>query len=317
MPLTKDERIVRLSEELLAMFDGLFGRHPSFRAAHAKGGLYSGTFVPTPAAAELSTAAHFQRPSTPVFVRFSNSTGVPNLPDSDANANPRGMGLRFMLGDRVHTDIVAHSVDAFPTRTGEEFLDFLKAVKASGAPDAPSPKPIEVFLGQHPSALAYVQLPKPAPESFATEQFFSVSAYRFIDAAGKGHFGRYRIVPDAGVRHLPSTDAASSPDFHFDEISRRVGAGPVKFHVDVQMAKEGDVVDDCTQHWPADREVLRLGTLTLTEAVPDAAAAMQRIIFDPIPRTEGIEASDDPLLELRAAVYILSGKRRRADPPAA
>ena len=35
------------------------------------------------------------------------------------------------------------------------------------------------------------------------------------------------------------------------------------------------------------------------------------MIFDPIPRVDGIEPSDDPLLELRAAIYLLSGRRRR------
>jgi catalase len=36
------------------------------------------------------------------------------------------------------------------------------------------------------------------------------------------------------------------------------------------------------------------------------------VIFDPIPRVEGVEASDDPLLEMRAAVYLVSGRGRRA-----
>ena len=36
------------------------------------------------------------------------------------------------------------------------------------------------------------------------------------------------------------------------------------------------------------------------------------IIFDPIPRVDGIEPSEDPLLNTRADVYLLSGRRRRA-----
>ena len=40
----------------------------------------------------------------------------------------------------------------------------------------------------------------------------------------------------------------------------------------------------------------------------------KKIIFDPIPRVDGIEPSDDPLLELRAAIYLLSGRRRRQAP---
>ncbi len=50
----------------------------------------------------------------------------------------------------------------------------------------------------------------------------------------------------------------------------------------------------------------------LTHAVADNAAEQKQIIFDPIPRVDGIEPSDDPLLELRAAVYLLSGRRRRS-----
>jgi catalase len=45
--------------------------------------------------------------------------------------------------------------------------------------------------------------------------------------------------------------------------------------------------------------------------VTDDAAQQKHVIFDPIPRLPGIEPSDDPLLELRAAVYLSSGRRRR------
>jgi catalase len=37
----------------------------------------------------------------------------------------------------------------------------------------------------------------------------------------------------------------------------------------------------------------------------------KQVIFDPIPRLAGIEPSVDPLLELRAAVYLISGRKRR------
>jgi hypothetical protein len=40
------------------------------------------------------------------------------------------------------------------------------------------------------------------------------------------------------------------------------------------------------------------------------APQQKRIIFDPIPRVDGIEPSEDPLLELRAAIYLLSGRRQ-------
>ena len=303
MPLPADEKLLALSQDILQQFDAIFGQHPGYRPAHAKGALLAGTFIPSSNARTLTRAPHFQRASTPVTVRFSNSTGVPVIPDNDANADPRGMGIRFELAEHVHTDIIGHSTDGFPTRTGQEFLQFLRAL-ASGDPSG--------FLSAHPKALAFVQTPKPAPASFATETYFGVTAVRFTNANGAGRYGRYRIVPEAGNDHLSAAEAAQmSANYLFDELGERITRGPIAFRVNVQLANDTDTVDDATIHWPADRTVLELGTLKLTRLISNSAEEQRHIIFDPIPRVDGIEASNDPLLELRAAVYLMSGRRRR------
>jgi len=316
MPLPTDEKILALSNDILQTFDSIFGLHPGFRPAHAKGIMLSGTFTPTAEAAPLSRAAHLNKPSTPVMVRFSNSTGIPVIPDSDPNADPRGFAIRFQLAEHVHTDIVAHSVDAFPARTAQEFLEFLRSVAASSDPSVPHPWPVETFLGSHPAALAFVQAPKPAPSSFARETYYGVTAMRFTNKDGASRHGRYRIIPDGGNDPLDAaTAAAKAPNYLFDEISERIAAGPVRFTIAAQLANEGDTVDDATVHWPEDRSMLDLGTVELTALVPDNAREQQIIIFDPIPRLDGISPSEDPLLELRAAIYLISGRRRRAAPP--
>jgi catalase len=79
----------------------------------------------------------------------------------------------------------------------------------------------------------------------------------------------------------------------------------------VQLANDGDVTDDATVHWPADRKLMELGRVLLNKLVASDAEEQRHIIFDPIPRVAGIEPSADPLLELRAAVYLMSGRRRR------
>jgi catalase len=312
MPLPTDERLIALSQELLQQFDAIFGLNPGFRPAHAKGTMLTGTFTPSTDAASLTNAPHIVRQSTPVTVRFANSTGVPLIPDNDPNANPRGFAIRFNLAEHEHTDIVSHSTDGFPTHTGQEFLEFLKAL-ATSDPANLNGSPLEAFLGSHPKALAFVQAPKPAPSSFARESYFGVTAMKFTNKDGVSRFGRYRIVPEAGVEHLDDTaTAAKGANYLFDEIAERIAKGPVNYKVLVQVANEGDVLDDATVHWPEDRKVLELGTISLAALVPDDAHEQKQIIFDPIPRVEGIEPSDDPLLELRAAIYLLSGRRRRA-----
>jgi catalase len=302
MPLPSDEKIVQLANDLLGQFDTIFGLHPGFRPAHAKGMMLSGTFTSSHEAMSFTRAPHAMRESTPVTVRFSNGTGLPLIPDNAPDSNPRGLAIRLQLADHVHTDIVSHSTDGFPTRTGQEFLDFLRAV-AAGDPSA--------FLAEHPAALAFVQTLKPSPASFATEAYFGVTAFRFINQQGLARYGRYRISPKAGVEHLDEAAAKSKDEnYLFDELARRIAAGPIGFDIHVQTADDQDIVDDATIHWPSDRPLVHFGTIELMAKASDDEAH-RRIIFDPIPRVDGIEPSDDPLLELRAAIYLLSGRRRR------
>lgn len=301
-----------LSQNLLEAFDNLFGHHPGFRPVHAKGILLSGRFAPSPGSQSLTNAPHITRPSTRVALRFSDFAGIPTVPDFDEEgASPRGCAVRFYLADHVHTDIVAHSIDAFPARTAEEFLEFLRAVAASG-PGTAHPTAIEKFLSMRPAALAFVQAAKPIPTSFAREQFFSVSAYKFINAAGVAKFGRYRILPEEGTEYFDSATAKKqSADFLFEELRDRISLKPVTLRISVQLSGQGDVVDDSTIPWPADRPVVEFGTVQLDAIVPENDAEQRRIIFDTIPRVQGIETSGDPLLEPRANLYLASGRRRR------
>jgi catalase len=276
--------------------------------------LINGTFTPSAEAGKLSSAPHFNDPSTPISVRFSNSTGLPNIPDNDPNAEPRGIAIRFHLGPRRHTDIVSHSTPFFPVKTGAEFLEFMTAI-ASSPPGGPSPSPVEQFIGSRPYTLAFVQAPKPAPSSYAREAYFGVTAFKLLDADGNATTIRYRIVPDLGVESLES-EALKEKDVDYlqEEIEARLQEGPVTFRLVAQIAEAGDIVDDATVHWPATRSLVELGSVKLESIVKDQAKEQKYIIFDPIPRVRGVEPSDDPLLEFRAAVYLISGRERRSAP---
>jgi catalase len=160
--------------------------------------------------------------------------------------------------------------------------------------------------------LTFVQTPKPIPTSFAKESFFAVSAFKFTNADGVSRFGRYRLLPVAGNEYLDDARAAAqSPNFLFDEIKERVAKEPIRFRIAVQLAEAGDTVDDATARWPEDRTLITLGEISLKEIAPDNATEQQHIIFDPMPRVDGIEASADPLFEARANVYLMTGRRRR------
>ena len=302
-----------VADEVLQAFHAIDGPHPTFRPAHAKGILLAGRFTPSADAAALTRAPHAHRASTPVTVRFSDTTGMPAIPDTDPNASPRGMAIRFHLAEHVHTDIIGHSVDAFPVRTVEEFLEMLKAIGASG-PNVAHPNPIEAFLGSHPAALRFVQAPKPVPVSFFQESFFALNALRFVNAEGAVRHGRFRVHPTGSNQYLDAVAAGKqSVNFLFDEAAGRLQHSSATMRIVVQMAAAGDPLDDATAHWPDDRQELEFGQLEVRSVLPNQEAEQQKIIFDPIPRVDGIESAGDPLLEPRATIYLASGRRRRAE----
>ncbi|KAF1974434.1 catalase domain-containing protein [Bimuria novae-zelandiae CBS 107.79] len=314
MPLSADTQILETATGLVNALRSAQppGTSKSFRPAHAKGHLLTSTFTPSPTASTLSSAPHFNLPSTPLTIRFSSSTGLPAIQDTDPNSNPRGIALRFHIpsaedGKRRHTDIIAHSTPFFPVRSGEDFLALLQALGAGG--DA-----VPKFLGEHPETKRFLDAPKPSPESFATARYWGVNAFVFTNEEGKETTVRYQIVPVAGEHSLsPSQLSDKSENYLFEELAPRLSKSPIVFKLQAQIAQEGDVTDDATVLWPEEREVVELGEVRIEKVKGDeeSLSEQKKVIFDPVPRVKGVRASADPLVEMRANIYLVSGRERR------
>jgi catalase len=285
------------------------GPHAGYRANHAKGFMVEGTFTPSKNAPEFSKSGHFKA-TVPVLVRFSDPTGVPNLPDADPNASPHGMAIRFTLPNGALTDIVSISSNSFPVATAEDFLALLTAVGDSG-PTVPKPTPLDKFLGAHPAAVKYLSTPRPPPVSFGTLAFYGVNSFKFTNEAGTSRWARYQIIPVAKEASLSDADAKSAaPNYLMDELPKRLAAGPVKFTLMAQVAGKDDPINDPTVTWPADRERVTLGTIKLTKPVADQVQAQKQIMFSPLNLQAGIEPSQDSVLLARPAAYGVSFSQR-------
>ena len=118
--------------QLVDALHAAFGDHHS-RAVHAKGIILEGTFTPDKQAASISKAFHLQKKSSKVTVRFSDFTGIPNIPDNSGSANPRGLAIKFQMEDGTNTDIISHSFNGFPTTNSDQFRELLLAISTSGA----------------------------------------------------------------------------------------------------------------------------------------------------------------------------------------
>ena len=292
-------------ERAIEVIHDVFGSHPGSRALHAKGAFFAGTFTATPSAKTLTRAAHMQGEPVPVWVRWSDGSGHPRAHDDKPDV--RGMAVSFRLPDGSATDILAQTAPRFPVRTPDEFLELLRAT----APGPLAPLRLPLFMATHPHAVVPLLenlragAIKP-PHSFAEATFYAIHAYRWLDADGGARWVRYTLAPSAA----PSSGSRGrGTDYLFDEITSRLAKAPVRFQLHVQIAHDGDRIDDPSSQWRS-RERVDVGTIEVTGPDPDREVGGGIVVFDPVRVTDGIELSDDPVLRFRPLAYSASVNHR-------
>jgi catalase len=299
------------AKDVVDAISDISGSHPGHRAAHAKGILCAGTFTASPGAKELSRAPHLQGDPVPITVRFSNGSGDPTRPDG-AN-DGRGLAVKFYLPDGSRTDIVALTLPVFFVRNPDDFLAFTRARKPDPETGEPDLDKVGAFLAEHQEAVPAIQfqLGMAPPASRAQLRYYGLHAFRFLADGGGARYGRYRFEPEAGEAWLDAEEAkAKSPDYLEDELRERMAAGPVSFALTVQLAEDGDPTDDPTVQWPEEREIVELGRLEVTGLDTEREHGDDVLVFDPTRVADGIECSEDPILNFRPKAYSESVARR-------
>lgn len=295
-----------LSQQVVDELNRLFGFHEGFRTVHAKGCFLRGLFRASPAAARMTRAPHFQGGVVEVTARFSNGAGNPRLPDFLPDV--RGLAVSFHLPAGQRTDIVAATLPRFPVRSPEGALALARALR----PRLTQPLRMGVFLWRHPEFLrslpAILRSVLRLPASYATVRYYAIHAYTWTSPYGGLRHVRYRWVPEQELGRGWLRALLAGRDYLQRDLSTRLARGPVRLHLQVQVARPGDPVTDPSAVWPEDREIVTVGTLELSALSAEEGA----YVFDPLRITEGIGLSDDPVLHFRREAYTVSAGRRLA-----
>jgi catalase len=295
--------------QLIGDLHAAFGNHHA-RAIHAKGIILEGSFKPTKEAREMCIAPVFTSATVPVTVRFSDFTGLPDIPDTSDDANPRGFAVKFRLADGSEMDIVTHSFNGFPVATVSEFGELMRAIGASGS-NATKPTAMDRFLDAHPIAKTFLTTQKPPPASYGSAAYYGVNSLSFVDGQGGRAFVRYRFVPSSGELYLnPAALRPKQPNYLQEEIEARVAGAPVRFDWYAQIAASGDKVDDPSIAWPEDRKLVKLGTISIDRMTPNQSASDKSLLFMPASVPVGIEIAD-PMLSVRNVAYPISFGERQ------
>lgn len=299
----------RSAETIVDRIHGVLGHYPGYRTLHADGRLYTGTFRAYDVARQFTRAAHLQGQTLPVTVRFSKGGGNPY---AFFNATV-GMATRFYLEDGRVTHLVMLSQKLFFARTIEQFVDLVTSAQPSEPGGGLNKAGLDAFLAANPNVMNVFRMraAAQAPVSFGNTEFHAVHAFRYLDADDGLTHVRCHWIPLDGVRGQdPEVLTHQGIEVLFEELAGRLAAAPVEFELELEIAEPGDPLDDATALWPEGRRRVRIGRLTVTAPTTESQIGDALMNHDPTMLVDGIEATDDPILQIRRGVYEMSAAQR-------
>ena len=294
-------------------FEQVDGTHPGFRRNHAKGVGVSGFFKSNDNGVCLSKADLFREGRVPVLGRFSLNGGQPYAADTPDAV--RGLGLQFSLDDGELWRTAMINLPVFPVRTPEAFYERLIASKPDPKTGKPDPAKMNAFLARHPETMQAMTVIKGQAVSsgFDNSTFHSLNAFRFINSAGDSIPVRWLMTPAQPFESASGASAALDKNYLFDALISAIHRQPLRWQLIVIVGQPGDPTNDASVAWPAERQQVDVGTLTVDRVESDETSAATDINFDPLVLPAGIKPSDDPLLSARSAVYAQSFRRRAGE----
>ena len=206
------------------------------------------------------------------FRSTARSNRIRHQPDG---ASPQGIAIRFHLADHVHTDIIGHSINAFPARTEKSSSN--SCVRSSRADRTredraercrrPSWNSLKLTRGEgirpyaetDPNGAMPGKRTSPSPPSNSSTRPAKAGSADFVSGPKRTEF----LTPEQAQK--------KTSDFLAAELSARLTRGPAVFRVLVQLAEPGDNVTDSTPIWPETRTKAEFGILTIKERVDELA----------------------------------------------
>ena len=154
---------------------------------------------------------------------------------------------------------------------------------ASGKPD---PAAIKRFFATHLKSAPFAKSAKTADwtASWADQDYNSLNAFRFIDAAGNNHLVRWSMKTTIQPTPVPHTARRIWGQTFFSAASQdRLTQRPLTWHLIATFAAPEDPSKRCpTKAWPSCRqEILDAGTLVVEKSEAEADGPCRDLNYDP------------------------------------
>ena len=221
----------------IEQFEGARDTDPSELRNHATGTCALGSFVGVPGAAMYSRSPLFAGRPVPVVARFSLAGGDATNA-SGVERNARNMVLAFRLPDGS--------------------LQYVPLISARELSSAAPGSDVRAFEA-----------------GYADEVYYGIRILKLVNRADKATFARWRFIPQDGEMTRADPTSASTPGTALGQaLIKRTRQGPVRWDMLVTLGEPSDSEGDPPIRWPATREELHLGTLTIWSTMPQKGATI-------------------------------------------
>ena len=289
------------------LLDALRGQ-PGFRSSHAKGFFAEGMFIPEKNIDKFIKGSFFQHDRLPAVFRFSIGGSNPKV--SDKSRTIRGLSVHISDGKEQY-NLVLNSEPVFFAATLKSVLSFQNARAPDPITNQVNPEKMALHIKKFPEAKTLTTLlaSHPAPYSYATTRYYSNHAFGFHGTQNALNWARIIVKPRANVQYLTKEQEKSLPDnFLENEIKSRLSKSKIIYDVYAQIAGENDSISDPSQTWKGKNEV-KIGELQVDKI--SRPGLHEDLVFFPLQLPKNIQGADDPILNVRGAVYSESFYRRK------
>lgn len=300
--------------QVVGAMEAQSGVVPGHRRNHINGVCVTGNFVGDRAVSKYTQSAVFSSKEIPVVGRFSIAGGSLKIPDGAKN--PRGMALELRLSNHETQHFTMLNVPVFGAATPKSFYEGILANTPDTQTGKPDPEKLAAYKASHPDAWALQEFfAKNNPVvSYSNSDFYSVHAFRFLNSKGQKTLVKWRFVPRDGVKRWTDEQLQTAPQrFLNDALFKRSAQGPIQWDMVLVLGHPDDEQTNPTISWPADRQEMHAGVLTLTQVSDEDGGVCEKLNFDPLVMTKGIEPTDDPILMFRSSAYAVSYAKRLAN----
>lgn len=292
------------------------------RIVHARGTAAHGFFELTHSLQQFTTARILTETGvqTPLFTRFSTVAGGAGSVDTPRDV--RGFSVKFYTQEG-NWDLVGNNMPVFFIQDAMKFPDLIHAVKME--PDRGFPQAASAhdtfwdFVSLMPETLhtvLWAMSDRALPRSLRMMEGFGIHSFRLINAAGESTFVKFHWRPKLGIQSTVWDEAlklqSADNDYHRRDLFEAIEAGDFpEWELAVQLftEQEADAFPfdhlDPTKLIPEELVPLQtIGRMVLNRWPDNFFAETEQVAFCPANVPQGIDFSNDPLLQGRLFSYL-------------